>query len=373
MATIPASQAVILQQSSAVQAFMPIMELQQVAHRHNAVNAFIDSTFREGIDYGVIPGTNKPTLLKPGAERICTLFGWTARFTIDEKIVTWDGPEPMAYYQVTCSLYRGDYLIAEGTGSASTRESKYRYRWVAEADVPDHLDKATLPQKDGTQTFKEWEFALKKRETGGKYGKPESYWEQFDKAIADGSVKVTTEDLKDRPTRRFAVTIGARVFRIPNPDIFDQFNTVLKMAFKRGHVAVALTAGNLSDRFTQDTEDMPEFGAVTAPSAPSTPFDDEPRPAAKTAAPPPAAAPKAIDPEGPITKALFEQMKKEAIDAGWTEKGLMGLLRSFGATKAAEIKNKHYGMVQAKITEAAALDSEPADDGLFPGGHQDTN
>src|SRR5688572_15251827 len=34
----------------------------------------------EGEDYGVIPGTKKPTLLKPGAEKICNVYGLVPSF-----------------------------------------------------------------------------------------------------------------------------------------------------------------------------------------------------------------------------------------------------------------------------------------------------
>lgn len=47
--------------------------------------------------------------------------------------------------------------------------------------------------------------------------------------------------------------------RIPNPDLADVYNTVLKMAVKRAHVAAILFVTCASDVFTQDVEDMPEF------------------------------------------------------------------------------------------------------------------
>jgi hypothetical protein len=249
--------------------FLPVMQMEQAVLRWNAVNNFVDKMFREGVDYGVIPGTPKPSLLKPGAERICTFFGWAIRFELVNQIENWDGEEPMAYYQFRCSLWRGDYFIGEALGSASTRESKYRYRWVAEADVPPHLVKERLLSKDGTQTYKQFDFAVEKRETTGKHGKPEEYWKAFDEAAENGTLKREEIDVKWGKTGKaiqLSCTVGARLFRIPNPDIFDQFNTALKMAQKRAHVAVALNAGNLSDRFTQDVEDIAELNSTTVGS-----------------------------------------------------------------------------------------------------------
>jgi hypothetical protein len=45
--------------------------------------------------------------------------------------------------------------------------------------------------------------------------------------------------------------------QIENPDIADNYNTVLKMAKKRAHVDAILTSVAASDFFTQDLEDMP--------------------------------------------------------------------------------------------------------------------
>src|SRR5438128_1851248 len=42
---------------------------------HDDVAALIQNALREGVDYGVIPGTKENTLLKPGAEKLCIAFG----------------------------------------------------------------------------------------------------------------------------------------------------------------------------------------------------------------------------------------------------------------------------------------------------------
>ncbi len=37
--------------------------------------AFVKAQMQKDVDYGVIPGTRKPTLLKAGAEKLLRLFG----------------------------------------------------------------------------------------------------------------------------------------------------------------------------------------------------------------------------------------------------------------------------------------------------------
>ena len=53
-------------------------EPEQFRRDIQAINQFqkiVRAELRDGVDYGVIPGTSKPTLLKPGAEKIAKLLG----------------------------------------------------------------------------------------------------------------------------------------------------------------------------------------------------------------------------------------------------------------------------------------------------------
>ncbi|HEX8680723.1 MAG TPA: hypothetical protein VF707_00315, partial [Ardenticatenaceae bacterium] len=128
-------------------ALMPALTLQQAAERYNAVVAYVSSNLmKKDVDYGVIPGTPKPTLLKPGAEKLCTFFGLASRFQILASIEDWMGEqhdgEPFFYYLYRCQLWRGDLLIAEGDGSCNSWEKKYRWR-SADRLCP-HCNKPTI-------------------------------------------------------------------------------------------------------------------------------------------------------------------------------------------------------------------------------------
>jgi hypothetical protein len=112
---------------------MPVMTADHVLTRHNALAEFKTQVLKEDTDYGVIPGTGKkPTLLKPGAEKLCTLFGLTVSVVTVDKIEDWSGEghggEPLFHYVSRCSLSRDGYLIAEAEGSCNSWENKYRYR-----------------------------------------------------------------------------------------------------------------------------------------------------------------------------------------------------------------------------------------------------
>ena len=100
--------------------------LQQIQGTLTKITQFqqlVQSQLKQNHDYGVIPGTPKPTLLKPGAEKIIMLMGLRSEFEIVDS--TRDFEKGFFQYQVKCKLYRGDTLITEGLGAANTKERKY--------------------------------------------------------------------------------------------------------------------------------------------------------------------------------------------------------------------------------------------------------
>ena len=84
----------------------------------------VQSQLKQNYDYGVIPGTQKPTLLKPGAEKILMLLGLRSEFDIADS--TRDFEAGFFQYQVRAKLYRGEVLITEGLGAANNRERRYQ-------------------------------------------------------------------------------------------------------------------------------------------------------------------------------------------------------------------------------------------------------
>ena len=247
--------------------FMPVMQITRAIERYNMVLQFTQQIMKAGKDFGEIPGTDKPTLLKPGAEKLCSFFGLTPRFTIVEKVETWEGSEPFFYYWYKCQLLRGERVIGEGDGSANSRESKHRYRWVGASQLPPGADPTKYESRDGS--IVEMDFAITKAETTGKYGKPNSYWQAFKDAISAGTAERTQKDTRNGP--KLAWKIGAPVYRVPNPDIADQVNTLQKMSQKRSFIAATLIACNASEYYTQDIEDMVD---VTPPEPHTTPQRD---------------------------------------------------------------------------------------------------
>lgn len=169
------------------------------------VRKFFKSVMNKDEDFGIIPGTDKPSLLKPGAEKLLALYNFSS--IVKEKNEVRD--LQTGYYQaqvVIQIVHRGTgIVIAEGVGEASSFESKYRYRWMYENELPKGADKEALTSKT---------FVSKK--SGKEYVR----------------------------------------YRMENADIIDQWNTVLKMAKKRALVDAALAATGTSGIFTQSEDEM---------------------------------------------------------------------------------------------------------------------
>jgi hypothetical protein len=185
---------------------------------------------REGEHYGVIPGCgNKPSLLKPGAEKLSLTFRLSPAYEVIEKEL----PKAHREYRVKCTLTHipSNTVFGEGVGSCSTMEGKYRFR-KAEQKCP--------------QCGKETIIKGKKEYGGG--------WLCFAKKGGCGA------KFKDDDPAIENQNMG----RIEHDNPADYYNTVLKMAKKRAHVDATLTATAASDIFTQDIEDMDEVISADA-------------------------------------------------------------------------------------------------------------
>lgn len=211
-----------------------VVTIEEAKRQRRELKEFVSEIMEEDLDYGVIQGTKRKTLLKPGAEKLAGFFGLTKRLGITKEIEDWSGAdhdgEPFFYYLYTCRLYLGDVLIAEADGSCNSWEKKYRYR-QAERKCPScgkqALIKVDVIFKDPT-SGKQWLCHKKKEGCGAKF--PENDRE------------ISTQE----------------VGQVLNADIFDLVNTVQKQAAKRALVAGVTLACNASEFYTQDVEDLPE-------------------------------------------------------------------------------------------------------------------
>jgi len=241
------------------------LRLADMKQRLSLVQTFFKEVMVRDQDYGIIPGTDKPTLLKPGAEKLCEFYG----FAITVKKLEETADRQTGYYRaiVTVALVskRTGATVAEGVGEANTLEGRYRWRWLPEWKLPAGVDKAGLK----------------------------------------------VEERRDKNGRPYLM------YRVENEDPWALWNTVLKMAKKRALIDAVLSATRSSGIFTQDVEDLQEWIDGSAP------VPEEPRHNADNAAlqhsvaraePPKTPKPKQ---NGGAMKALFAAVDEWATKAGF--------------------------------------------------------
>lgn len=225
------TEAITVAETTALARTTDEMSVEQLVERVRKVHHVQREVMKEGVHFGKVPGVDKPTLLKPGAEVLGMTFRLAPDFEISEQVREGDHLTVV----VRCKLYHAPTgtLLGSGMGSCSTRESKYAYRKA----------ERTCPQCGQACIIKG------KQEYGGG-------WLCFAKRGGCGAKFRDTD-----PAITQQVT-----GRVENPDVYDQHNTVLKMAIKRAHVAAILFVTCASEIFTQDVEDMP-----FTPAAPREP------------------------------------------------------------------------------------------------------
>lgn len=104
----------------------------------NAQNGLPPVKLMRGEDFGVIPGTKKPSLFKAGAEKIATQYGLCQRYTIEDKIHDFTGKAIFSYYMVKCDLVKiidgKEYVIVSSYGSSNTNEKRNGFNSPWDAD-----------------------------------------------------------------------------------------------------------------------------------------------------------------------------------------------------------------------------------------------
>lgn len=252
-------------------------KMMSISDTRNWYNDFVQFTkdiLKESLDYGVIPGTNKPSLYKPGAEKLRFVYGLGAEFECIDK--TTDLVTPYVDYTYKCTIRsKSGQVLAQCEGNCNSMEPKFGFLWVQLSDVPEGVDISKLKTKTSGRALFEFDFALNKKETTGQYGKPQDYWDYFAKAISENRAKRVTKPTKRGEAQGWEINDTVTVYRIPNPDVVGLKNTIMKMAQKRAFVGAVLVATGASEFFTQDVEDMEINGNIHSSTHPVTDVDVE--------------------------------------------------------------------------------------------------
>lgn len=106
-----------------IQSFIDVERIETSLKRITEFKELAIRQLKKGVDYGVIPGSGKPTLLKPGAEKLLTCLELTSTFDIVDSYR--DMEKNVFSYTVRCSILRGTRLITQGMGCCSSCEMEH--------------------------------------------------------------------------------------------------------------------------------------------------------------------------------------------------------------------------------------------------------
>lgn len=177
------------------------MSLPEMKEQVRILDELLKHIMIKDTHYGTIPGTQKPTLYKPGSEKILSTFRIAA--TPGEVTDLSTDDEVRYRVRVDATAQADGTFLGSGIGECSSDEEKYKWRKPV---CNEEFDETAIDRR---------------REVWKKYeGKP----------------------YKQKQVRT-------------NPK--DVANTVLKMAKKRGQIDMTLTVTAASDVFDQDLEDLP--------------------------------------------------------------------------------------------------------------------
>lgn len=259
----------------------------------NLVQQVMKFVMKEDEHYGEIPGCKKPSLFKPGAEKLAMTFRLAPNY--DELPGSLESDDHIIY-KINCCLVHipTGQIIGNGRGTCNSKEKKYRTRSV-------YKNKATEEEKEIGK--------LEKR-------------------------------------------AGYEIYIIPQ-DPWDIQNTIYKMACKRALIAAVLNATAASDIFTQDIEDLPEGTIVDVEVEPvkTKPEVAKPEPLpAKKETPPPKNG-------NVISEPQVRRLYAIARSKGHTDEDVHSFLEeNYGITSAKDVERIWYEDVCAYLQTPKAKD-----------------
>jgi hypothetical protein len=185
------------------------LSVQDIQKNTEGIHELMKQVLKKDVHYGRLPGTSKPILFLPGAQKLGFKFSLIPNYKYETIYL--DDNKVHREYIVTCDIIHGPtgVKVGAGAGSCSTMESKYRYR-------------------------------LKKEKI------PSNYWELNNQD--------QLEIKNDREVKKIN-NIWYFVDHIENQDIADCYNTCLKMAQKRAYVYAMINATATTDIFDHDILD----------------------------------------------------------------------------------------------------------------------
>jgi len=248
------------------------------------IQEVMKAVMQKDVHYGIIPGCKKPSLYKPGSEKLLSTFNIAIEPVVTD-LSTYD--EAKFRVEVRATNYISGVYLGSGVGECSSNEEKYKWR----------------------------------------------------KSVCDEEFDETPEDRKREKWAVDYKTKKSYKIKQVRMNVSDVANTVLKMAKKRAQIDATLTVTAASDIFTQDLEDLPPEmqDASDVKASTSTPIKPPQRKSETT--PAPAASPNGDTISEPQRKRFYAIYKNARLEDDHVKDYL---LREYGIEHSSDIKRSDY-------------------------------
>ena len=273
------------------------------------IQEVMKEVMQEGQHYGKIPGCgDKPALLKPGAEKLNLTFRFDPEVS---KEVVKDFPGGHREYELTITLYAisSRKRLADGVGTATTMESKWRYR-NAEPEITDKFV-------------------------------PKAYWDLRKKDANKAQEMIGGKGFVTKKVNGSWMIAKLTGEKVEHDNPADYYNTCRKMAKKRALVDAVLTATGASDIFTQDIDELLDESVIdiTPPEKPEEKPESQPESQSSTVE----------KLQGEIN--FLEEMKRYKVKVG-QDKFKEILTGRYSAMKPEDIKPEDQSAILKEMEEA---------------------
>src|SRR6266542_2581261 len=207
------------------------LSVHDLIQRHEKIQSIVRDVMKPDVDYGVIPGTERPTLFKSGGEVLAQTFQFSPRY----EIRRYEFEEGHVDFEVICRLHYipTDQVISEGIGSCTTLEPKFCYR-------------RGEPESTGNPV-------------------PREYWTARKTKPAKAQELIGGKNFLAKKIDGYWMICSKSEERYENPDIAETYHIVRRMAKKRAFLDAVGTATAASRVFSE--EQLDEEQEIEEPSA----------------------------------------------------------------------------------------------------------
>lgn len=105
---------------------LEVVDIDRAVAVYDKIRTEAVKRLKKGVDYGTIPGTQKDSLWKPGAEKLCNFFGLSVESETVDSDIDWD--KGYSFFRVRTILRskKNGQIVATGIGSCNSFEKKYK-------------------------------------------------------------------------------------------------------------------------------------------------------------------------------------------------------------------------------------------------------